>query len=91
MSVSVSDGFLIYCAHLPESAKRRLHPSSQSGKPKEEVVRPRGDRHPQVTKLNITLSLDTQGLIKARGRGSWGGAGGGWRTDRKRKRLKANY
>lgn len=85
MSVSVPDGFLIYFAHLPESAKRRLHPSSQSGKPKEGALRPLGGRHPQVTKLNITLSLDTERLIKARERGSQGAReerDRGWRADR---------
>ncbi|CAB1450473.1 unnamed protein product [Pleuronectes platessa] len=45
-----ADGFLIHCPHLPESAKRRLQPSSLSGKPKEGVVRPQGGHHPQEDK-----------------------------------------
>jgi len=72
----MSDVFFIYYAHLPKSKGRRVHPSSQSGKNRQVVLRPRGPRHPQVTKLNITLSLDTERLIEARDRGSRGGVKG---------------
>lgn len=34
------------------------------------LLRPQGGHHPQVTRLNITLSLDTERLIEARDRGS---------------------
>lgn len=60
-------------AHLPENTKKkRFHQSDHSGTPKQGVLRPQGDCHSQVTMLNITLSLDTERLIKARDRGSQG-------------------
>lgn len=42
---------------------------AQAGKPKEGILRPWGGRHPQVTKLNITLSLNKERLNRAKDRG----------------------
>lgn len=72
MSVSVSDGFLIYCTHLPWSEKNKTSPIKPERKAQGGILRPLGGCHPQVTKLDITLSLDTERLIKARDRGRTG-------------------
>lgn len=54
-----------------ERKKEDFTHQARAEKPKEGgVLRPQGGRHPQVTRLTITLSLDTERLIKARDRGS---------------------